>query len=154
MSNTVIHPVRDDELVGVARLRWQWLEEDQGAPSTTEEEFIRSFVGWARDNRSSHRCLVLVDDGVVVGMAWLAIYQRVPSPSNLHRFSGDLQSMYVVPDRRGGGLGSQLIDAVVRLADELGLKPLTVNSSGRAISAYARGGFVTSPGLLKAEFAR
>ncbi|MFI6044929.1 GNAT family N-acetyltransferase [Nocardia sp. NPDC051321] len=146
--------MRDDELVGVARLRWQWLEENQGTASTTEEEFVPAFVTWAQDNRSSHRCLVVVDDGVVVGMAWLAIYQRVPSPSNMHRFSGDLQSMYVVPDRRDSGLGGQLIDAVVRLADELGLKPLTVNSSGRAISAYVRGGFVTSPGLLKAEFAR
>lgn len=115
---------------------------------------MRSFVGWAQDNSSSHRCLVLVDDAVVIGMAWLAIYQRVPSPGNPQRLSGDLQSMYVVPGRRNSGLGSQLIEAVVRLADELGLKPLTVNSSAKAISAYVRQGFVTSPGLLKAEFAR
>ncbi|MFD6161999.1 GNAT family N-acetyltransferase [Nocardia sp. NPDC060256] len=154
MSTTMIHPAQDDDLVGVAQLRWQWFQEVRGTPAATQEEFIQSFVAWAQANRSSHRCLVLVEDGTVIGMAWLAIYQRVPTVGTPQRLSGDVQSMYVVPDRRDSGLGSQLIDAVVTLADQLGLKPLTVNSSTKAINAYMRRGFVTSPELLKAEFAR
>ncbi|MEU7144146.1 GNAT family N-acetyltransferase [Nocardia sp. NPDC046473] len=154
MSTTMIHPVQDDELVGVAQLRWQWFREVRGTPATTQEEFTESFVAWAQANRSSHRCLVLVEDAVVIGMAWLAIYQRVPSVGTSQRLSGDVQSVYVVPDRRDSGLGSELIDAVVRLADELGLQPLTVNSSTKAVNAYIRRGFVTSPELLKAEFVR
>ncbi|MFI7000751.1 GNAT family N-acetyltransferase [Nocardia sp. NPDC050175] len=154
MSTTAVHLVQDDELVGVAQLRWQWFQEIRGTPATSQEEFTRSFVAWAQANRSSHRCLVLVEDTVVIGMAWLAIYQRVPSVSTPQRLSGDVQSVYVVPDRRDSGLGSRLIDAVVTLADQLGLKPLTVNSSTKAINAYVRRGFVTSPALLKAEFVR
>lgn len=108
-------------------------------------------MAWAQANRSSHRCLIMVEGDVVIGMAWLAIVRRVPSPSALERISGDLQSMYVVPDRRGAGLGGQLIDAVVGLAAELGIKHLTVHSGVKAINAYARHGFSTSPGLLYAE---
>ncbi|MFC9439210.1 GNAT family N-acetyltransferase [Nocardia sp. NPDC057030] len=151
MGTTVIRPAGDDDLGGVARLRWEWLLENQGSPATSYEEFASAFVGWAQANRSSHRCLIMVENDVVIGMAWLAIIRRVPTPSTLQRISGDLQSMYVVPARRGAGLGGQLIDAVVDLAGRLGVKHLTVHSSAKAISAYARHGFSTSPDLLCAE---
>lgn len=150
----MIRPPQDDELVAVAHLRWQWFHENQATPTTTQEEFTRSFVFWAQANKSSHRCLVLLDDDVIIGMAWLAIFERVPTPRTPRRLSGDVQCMYVVPERRDGGLGSQLIAAVIGLADELGLKPLTVHSSPKAINAYTRRGFATSPGLLRTELTR
>ncbi|WP_433653936.1 GNAT family N-acetyltransferase [Nocardia sp. CA-128927] len=153
MSTTMVRPVQDDELVAVAQLRWQWFAENQGIPSTTQAEFTEVFISWAQANRSSHRCLVLLENDVVIGMAWLAIFQRAPSPRTLQRLSGDVQSVYVVPDRRKNGLGGQLIDAVVSLADELGLKPLTVHASPKAISAYNRHGFAASPSLMQAGFA-
>jgi GNAT superfamily N-acetyltransferase len=114
------------------------------------EEFSQSFQSWALAHRSSHRCLVLVEDGEVIGMAWLAVTPRVPGVFSPCRASGDLQSMYVVPERRNAGLGGQLIDAVVALAGELGLERVIVQSSKDAVTAYTRHGFTTSPGLLHA----
>ncbi|MGW0372032.1 GNAT family N-acetyltransferase [Streptomyces coeruleorubidus] len=88
MENISIRPARSGELAAVAALRWEWLVENGGENLGEHEEFVRHFVDWARDNAGSHRCMVVVrdDDGVVIGMAWLAVVQRVPTP----RASGDL----------------------------------------------------------------
>ncbi|WDV51641.1 GNAT family N-acetyltransferase [Streptomyces coeruleorubidus] len=97
--------------------------------------------------------VVVRDDDVVIGMAWLAVVQRVPTPRAPRRASGDLQCVYVVPEARDGGLGGRLIRAVLDGDRELGLERVTVHSSPRAIPAYARCGFQESPRLLQARVA-
>jgi GNAT superfamily N-acetyltransferase len=84
-------------------------------------------------------------------MAFLAITARVPTPRVFSRTSGDVQCVYVVPEARDSGLGGLLIDAVLRLATELGLERVTVHSSARAVRAYERHGFAGSPELLQAR---
>lgn len=95
--------------------------------------------------------MVMVRDSLVIGMAWLAVTQRVPHPRAFERMSGDVQCMYVVPEERDRGLGGELIEAVLAWATDLGLERVTVHSSGRAVSAYSRHGFEVSPRLLQAE---
>ncbi len=149
MGTIDIRPAVDHDLTAVAELRWQWLFEIDGIPTTTHDEFIPSFVVWARANTSSHRCLVVTCDEAVIGMGWLAITQRVPNPRTPGRTSGDIQSVYVVPDRRGIGFGSELISALVDLAGQLELERVTVHSSRRAVPAYTRRGFAASDLLLQ-----
>jgi GNAT superfamily N-acetyltransferase len=153
MDNATVRAARDEELADVADLRWQWAVERQHAPATTREEFIRRFVQWARTNASSHQCIVAVRGSAIVGMAWLALLPRVPAVRAVERLSGDIQSVYVVPEERNAGLGSQIIDAVLRRAHELGLERVTVHSSDRAVPAYSRHGFTSSPVMLHVEVA-
>jgi hypothetical protein len=80
VNDIVIRLATDDELATVAELRWQWILENEGTPVTTHDDFVRHFVTWAQANASSHHCLMMVRDDVVLGMAWLAIVPRVPSP--------------------------------------------------------------------------
>ncbi|UNO40522.1 GNAT family N-acetyltransferase [Streptomyces sp. MST-110588] len=148
-DDIALHPARPEELTAVAALRWRWLQESGGAPVTTREEFVHRFVAWARQNTSSHRCVVMTRGEAVIGMAWLAITGRVPHPGALDRASGDVQCVYVVPDERDGGLGGRLIGAVLGLARDAGLERVTVHSSDRAVPAYARQGFTRSPRLLQ-----
>jgi GNAT superfamily N-acetyltransferase len=144
-NNITVRPAAPHELDVVAGLRWQWILENEGVPVTGRDEFVQYFTTWARQNTSSHRCMVLVRDEVLIAMAWLAVLQRVPSPRALQRASGDLQCVYVVPGERDSGLGGRLIDAVLTRAGELGLERVTVHSSPRAIPAYSRHGFEPSP---------
>lgn len=120
-------------------------------PDTTLDEFVPRFVAWAREADSSHRCMVMVRDGLVIGMAWLAITRRVPHPRAFERTSGDVQCMYVMPAERDCGLGGKLIEAGLAWASDLGLERVTVHSSDQAVSAYSRHGFEVSPRLLQAE---
>ncbi|MFI2717986.1 GNAT family N-acetyltransferase [Streptomyces collinus] len=154
MESISIHSARPPELAAVATLRWEWLVEYGLEDLGEREEFVRHFVTWAGENENSHRCMVLVRDDRVIGMAWLAVVQRVPTPRAPRRASGDLQCVYVVPEARDGGLGGRLIQAVLDGARELGLERVTVHSSPRAIPAYARTGFQESPRLLQAQVTR
>ncbi|WP_019707799.1 GNAT family N-acetyltransferase [Streptomyces xinghaiensis] len=149
-GGVAVREARGEELAAVAALRWEWVLENGGTPVTTREEFLRYFVGWARENAGSHRCLVVLRGTEVIGMAWLAVVRRVPSPRAPARASGDVQCVYVVPAERDRGLGGLLIDAVRELAREAGLERVTVHSSSRAVPAYRRHGFVASPRLLQA----
>ncbi|MFE9026159.1 GNAT family N-acetyltransferase [Streptomyces iakyrus] len=154
MDNISIRPARPAELAAVATLRWEWLVENGSEDLGEREDFVRHFVTWAGENAHSHRCMVLVRDDRVIGMAWLAVVQRVPTPRAPRRAPGDLQCVYVVPEARDGGLGGRLIQAVLDGARELGLERVTVHSSPRAIPAYARSGFQESPRLLQAQVTR
>ncbi|MFI7414647.1 GNAT family N-acetyltransferase [Streptomyces sp. NPDC049627] len=157
MDDITIRPAEPGELAAVVGLRWHWiLENGSAAPAAVDrEDFVRHFVGWAERNASSHRCMVVVSaDGQLLGMAWLAVVHRVPTPHALHRASGDLQCVYVVPEARDAGLGGRLITETLARARDLGLERVTVHSSPRAIPAYARQGFETSPRLLQARVAR
>lgn len=142
------HP---DDLRAVAELRWRWIEEIGRRPLMTRAEFVPRFVDWAEENRATHRCVVALRNGTVVGMAWLAVTPRVPQPRSFERASGDLQSVYVVPSERDRGTGGALVDAVLTLARDLGLERVTVHSSQRAVNVYARHGFEVSPVLLQAD---
>ncbi|MGC9536275.1 GNAT family N-acetyltransferase [Streptomyces sp. UG1] len=156
-DDVTVRPAEPGELAAVAALRWRWILENDGAapPAVDREDFIRHFVTWAEHNAASHRCMVLADSGVrILGMAWLAVVHRVPTPHALHRASGDLQCVYVVPEARDAGLGGRLITETLARARELGLERVTVHSSPRAIPAYARRGFENSPRLLQAHVAR
>ncbi|WP_225730136.1 MULTISPECIES: GNAT family N-acetyltransferase [unclassified Nocardia] len=151
MNMIEVRPAADAELPAVADLRWRWAAENQGRPTTTYDEFIRWFVEWAQRNSAAHRCLVAVRDGTVLGMAWLATTPRVPSPLALVRASGDVQCVYVCPEYRNSGIGGQLVDGILALAESLGLKRVTVHSSERAVRAYTRSGFTASPQLLQVD---
>ena len=154
MDDITIRPAEPAELDFVAELRWRWILEGGHQPVTSREEFVRHFVDWAAEHTGSHRCMVVVRDGVLIGMAWLAVVQRVPTPHALRRASGDLQCVYVIPGERDGGVGGRLVEAVLARAQDLGLERVTVHSSSRAIPAYARRGFASSPRLLHTEVAR
>ncbi|MEU3355237.1 GNAT family N-acetyltransferase [Streptomyces sp. NPDC037389] len=122
-----------------------------GTPDAALDEFVPRFVAWARENESTHRCVVVVRGEAVIGMAWLAITGRVPHPGAFTRVSGDVQCVYVVPGERDRGLGGELIEAVLAWARELGLERVTVHSGDRAVPAYSRHGFEVSPRLLQYE---
>lgn len=144
-----IRPARADELSAVAELRWRWWQENGSTAEVSRAEFVEAFTAWSRENPRTHRCLVVVRDDSVIGMAWLAITQRVPHPGALERASGDLQCVYVLPEERDGGVGGRLIEAVLGCCRELGLERAVVHSSDRAITAYTRHGFAGSPKLLQ-----
>lgn len=151
MDDVTIRLATSEDLPTVAALRWEWLLENEDSPAVSRGEFVEHFVAWAQANTTSHRCLVAVRGDVVLGMAWLALVQRVPTPQSLSRLSGDVQCVYVVPDERAARLGGRLVDAVLELAGDLGLERVTVHSSYRAISMYCRHGFTASPRLLQAR---
>ncbi|MEU5722929.1 GNAT family N-acetyltransferase [Micromonospora sp. NPDC047738] len=87
-------------------------------------------------------------DDEAVGMAWLMVADRVPTPARRHRRSGDVQSVYVVPELRDSGIGAALLEAVLAEAGGLALEHVTVHASDRAVRFYERLGFQHDERLL------
>lgn len=100
------------------------------------------------ERQGTHVPFLVEEDGSAVGMAWLAILERIPGPETWMRLSGFLQSVYVTPECRNGGLGSLLIGALVDGAREEGVEYLSVHPSPRSFPFYRRVGFTGEGSLL------
>ena len=147
-----------DDLRAAAELRLRWLVEDRGStPLTSRADFVASFAAWGVDHDATHTCSVAVlpaDDGTrdrVVGLAWLAVQERVPTPSLSRRATGDVQSVYVAPEHRGAGVAARLVDALLAEAWHRGLERVTVHSDPGAVRVYERAGFTAAPTLLEID---
>ncbi len=139
---TDIRPATDEDLPGLARLRWRWVDELGGATGT-RDDYEQHFVAWARDHESTHLPVLAETGGTLVGMAWVAHTPRLPSPGRLDRFNAEVQSVYVVPEARNRGIGTALITAAVDAAP--GAERVIVHSSESGLAAYHRAGFAPSP---------
>jgi GNAT superfamily N-acetyltransferase len=142
-----VRPATNADLPKVAGLRWQWMLENAQTPAGTQAEFVEHLTIWAQA-AAHHECFLATRGDTVIGMAWLAITDRVPAAEKFDRRSGDLQSVYVVAGERNRGVGGRLVEAVAQRARDLGLQHVTVHSSSRAIPAYMRHGFRPVPKLM------
>lgn len=141
----------DSELEQTVRLRWMWTVE-RGRPAGGESEYVTAAAAWARVHSDTHVPHVAVHPrSGVIGMAWLALTPRVPTVDSLHRWSGDLQSCYVMPEYRNRGLGGELVRAVLATAGERGVEHVTVHTSPASVEMYGRNGFRANGRLLWAD---
>lgn len=150
-----VRRAHDHELEDVVSLRWLWTTVDRAdSPAMTEAEFVAGAAAWARRHVDTHLPHVAVTcAGLIVGMAWLALTPRVASTHSLDRWSGDLQSCYVLPEFRGQGIGGRLVQTVLESADARGIEHVTVHTSAESPGMYLRNGFRSNPRLLFADAA-
>ena len=153
MTEIVVREAETFETKAIAELRWRWVVERGGVPVVSRDDFVSSVVAFASAHEQTHHRVVAVRSAVVVGMAWLAVLPRVPSPRATDRASGDVQCVYVVPEERNASIGGTMMAAVLDKARQLGLEHVTVHSSPEAIHLYERTGFTASPLVLFADFA-
>lgn len=143
----VAHP---EDLAAAARLRWRSIVDDQdGTPVSTFDEFADTYLAWASAHAASHTCVVAAAEHVVIGTAWAAFTSRVPSPRAQERVTADVQSVYVLPEFRNQGVGEALVRFVIGLANDVGAEHVTVHSSERAVPLYRRTGFASSSRWLQ-----
>ncbi|MFC6705477.1 GNAT family N-acetyltransferase [Flexivirga alba] len=137
------------DVAELARLLWRHAApEEQAAQSV--EKFRVDLAAWWEAHMHSHLAFVATNDGVhLVGMAWLALLPRIPRPGRSTRQSADIQSVFVMPEHRGAGIGSALVEAATAHAFATGAGRVTVSSSRRAVPVYQRSGFSASPQLLE-----
>jgi GNAT superfamily N-acetyltransferase len=121
----------DEDGAALAGLRWAWAAE-AGQLERSESSFRRAFLAWAESSGGRHLPFLAEVRGEAVGMAWLALMERVPSPGAVVRAGGDLQGVYLVRQLRGRGIGAQLIRSVIATASERGLAYLSVRAGRRS----------------------
>lgn len=152
-SAVLIRLATAGDAAALSVLRWQWSGEG-GAVSEPPDRFTVRFAEWMGDHEGSHEALVAVEEGQVVGMAWLAAIDRLPDPGTAGATYGDLQSVYLIPALRSAGHGSDLVRAVIARAEARGMAMLTVRPGRRSLPFYERLGFQGAGGLLQRTLTR
>jgi GNAT superfamily N-acetyltransferase len=138
-----------EDLAHLARLLWLHAAPDERAKQSVES-FAADLEAWWADHHDSHLAFVArLSGSEVVGTAWLALVPRVPRPGVATRRSADIQSVFVVPEQRGKGIGSALVEAASEHALRLGASRVTVHSGRKAVPVYERLGFASSRQLLQ-----
>jgi GNAT superfamily N-acetyltransferase len=151
MDDVVIRASRPEDMPAVADLRWRWsVDEDGAAPAVTPTEYREAMTAFAVAHPDTHRCVVAERAGTVLGMAWLALTARPPTPHRPRgRLTAELQTVYVHPDLRGGGIAARLVERLLELADDVGAERVVVHSSVVGEALYRRLGFGDARLLLQ-----
>jgi GNAT superfamily N-acetyltransferase len=141
----------EKDTAGLARLLW-FNHHDEEPARRSVDAFAAELAQWWDAHRDSHLAFVArLTRPQIVGMAWVALVPRPPRPGAAHRLSADLQSVYVLPEHRGQGIGAALIEAASEQATHLGALHVTVHSGHTAVPLYERLGFAASRQLLRRE---
>ena len=139
---------RQPDVTDLARLLWLHASADEQKAQPLEA-FTAQVAGWLTLRTESHVAFMArLEHAEIVGMAWLALVSRPPRPGAVARYSADLQSVFVVPEHRGQGIGSALVRAAVAHAERHHAAQVTVSSSTKAVLMYERLGFHSSRELL------
>jgi GNAT superfamily N-acetyltransferase len=150
-SEPTIRAATIGDVRDLAALRWIWRVDEEGEHGLTDAEFTASFIDWFRSHRDSHIAFIAKAGDSPIGMAWLALIDRVPGPGVWLRLAGHLQSVYVLRTRRGEGVGSALVTAVLNEAADRAVDYVSVHPSQRSFALYQRLGFRNSDGVLEAD---
>jgi GNAT superfamily N-acetyltransferase len=139
------------DLEHLARLRYEWRVGEGGEVGAGIDEFVEAFTRWTEQHAATHFGFLASIDEERVGIVFLVLLDRVPGPGRWHRTAGALQSLYVTPPRRGGGIGARLCQEVISTARELQLDYLMVHPSNRSFPLYRRLGFAPSERRLELD---
>jgi GNAT superfamily N-acetyltransferase len=137
------------DVAGLARLLWLDTHHEEPAQRSVDA-FAGELAHWWAAHQDSHLAFVArLLRPEIVGMAWVALVPRVPRPGATSRLGADIQSVFVVPEQRGQGIGSALVEAASQHAARLGSLRVTVHSGRTAVPVYERLGFESSRQLLQ-----
>lgn len=145
----IIRSAEPEDVTGLAALKEAWAQLSRPASESERRTFAEDLAAWMRSQGQGLICRVAEIDGELVGMAWLVLFERVPDIHDRTRLTGDIQSVYVLPQHRQRGIGRELVRSLTDAADERGVPRVTVSANAAAASIYSAEGFVTAPYLLE-----
>ncbi len=149
MNAIVVRRATAADAAGLAELRWKWRAVEEQERGVEHGEFVTRFSEWVSDHLDSHIPFLASAHGELVGSGYLAVLERVPGVKRWERLSGSIQSVFVVPEHRGRGIGEQLVDALLLEARARSLSYVSVHPSSRSFTLYRRLGFRESSGVLE-----
>ena len=139
----------DNDAGELAVLRQRWSPPAVPHSDLERDHYAAHLRQWMRSSGDRSVCAVASFEGDFIGMAWLAVFDRVPNPDSFVRLSGDIQSVYVVPEQRGLGVATRMVEMLVEIADARGIASISADSSEQALAFYHRLGFRRSLLLLQ-----
>jgi GNAT superfamily N-acetyltransferase len=134
----------------LARLRFEF-RAALGDVSEPERDFVSRCTTWMADHLThgrAWRAWVADDAHGLVGTIWLQLIEKLPNPVSEPERHGYISSLYVRPEQRGGGLGSQLLATALDECRRAGVDAVILWPTPKSRSLYLRHGFAERGDLL------
>jgi GNAT superfamily N-acetyltransferase len=143
MSDLVIREATAEDAPNLARLRYDFRSEQHEA-AEEEEAFLARCEVWMSERLEGDpgwRCWVAEDAGVIVANLWLHRIEKLPNPVAEPEQHAYVTNVYVVPERRDGGVGALLLEAALAWCRHENVDAVLLWPSERSRSFYGRYGF-------------
>ncbi|NUU30061.1 GNAT family N-acetyltransferase [Arthrobacter sp. C9C5] len=144
--------IRDEcpeDRAGLAALRATWAAEQEPEPQD-DPDFEDIYGGWMDAN--PRKFFVAEEDGELVGMLNLLIFERMPKPGKPPSRWVYLGNVYVLPDFRNAGIGAQLVQTAVEFSQGINAARMVLSPSPASRTFYARLGFQPADELSVLRF--
>lgn len=146
MTQAAVRIAAPADAPALAALRRAWTEEQHGL--VADEAFEARFADWF-ERESARRVTWLAElAGEPAGMVNLTVFDRMPQPGRDPGRWGYLGNAFVRAACRNRGIGSALMGALLRYADEREYVRVVLSPSERSVPLYRRHGFAADGGLL------
>ena len=105
-----------------------------------EASLWRYVSGWGRRGDTA---IVALEEGFPIGAAWFRLFSRDEPGFGFVDEQTPEVAIAVVPSRRGRGIGSELLDALVDVAQEQGFEALSLSvaDDSPAMHMFSQHGF-------------
>jgi GNAT superfamily N-acetyltransferase len=139
VTAAVIRQAGNADVAAIIQLRREWTREQGG--DQPDAGFDGRLAAWF-ERESARRITWLAEAADrPVGMMNLAIFERMPRPGHAPSRWGYLGNALILAAYRNRGIGTRLLNAVLRYADEDDLVRVVLSPSDRSIPFYQRAGF-------------
>lgn len=126
-----IAPVNEDEAEFTARCR-AWMQTRLG---TTDKWY----------------CWVAESAHTIIGHLWLQLIEKIPNPIAEPEFHAYITNVYVLPDARGQGIGTDLLQTALNWSRARDVQTVILWPTPQSRSLYLRHDFAVSDDVLASQ---
>lgn len=136
----------------LAEMRYRFRTELASA-TEPKSRFVRRCTSWMkkrfRSGSRPWRCWVLDDGRQLLGHVCVQLFEKIPNPVNEPELHVYLTNFYVVPEMRGRGLGSKLLNQALSWCRTQGADAVILWPTPESRSLYRRCGLVKSADIFE-----
>lgn len=122
-------------------MRMTFLEIEENSP---EYEVIKeNCYSYFRDAFAKKTCDVILaeENDICIGTGIVFYYDSVPSAFNITGKNAYITSMYVAPEYRGNGIGTNIVKEIIKLVKTRNYTVIMLNASDMGKPMYVKMGF-------------
>lgn len=144
-----VRQVSTDDVGRLAELRRSWAQERGfGGP---EDGFDARLADWWRRQSGARMGWLAQSGGSAVGMANLAIFERMPYPGTADARWAYVGNVWVDPRHRRRGVATALMRAAIDWCRAAQMQRIVLNPSQMSIPMYASLGFRAADDLMRLD---
>jgi GNAT superfamily N-acetyltransferase len=102
-----------------------------------------------RADSGAWRCWVIDDGKQLLGHVCVQLFEKIPNPVNEPELHAYVTNFYVVPEKRGRGLGRKLLSKALSWCRTRGADAVILWATPRSRSLYRRCGLVKSADIFE-----